>query len=414
MSGFSKKWRPWVLLLAGIAGFALLSGGCAAKKPWKPPVQQKPAHPVPEKKFELPPPPGTTLETRPLHERIIRVLLTLPVKSIAVDGCPIRVWKEDGTLVAESTGTFSLTADGSRIRVGGMHSDGSLDVGSAASFSVAGRKFPAGRVRVVNRQGKLLAIAAIPLEEYVAAVLSREASPSFQPAALAALAVAVRTYAVNGAAKPRDPAYDLLNGVDDQVFDGFDRVFPQFRAAALETRGLLLWSGDAPARANYHSTCGGRTESAADAWGKPYPYLVSVPCDDCRESPAYRWEYRMTLDEGKRIAQGLGLRARDDLKIEVVSKSPTGRAARILLSSGGVTREAAASAFRQGAGTTKVKSLMIEIDRAGNGWKITGKGYGHGVGLCQWGSDGMAHRGRSYQEILEHYYPGTRLSAGAS
>ncbi len=427
MSVSSNKISAWLLPLLAAAVLGTVTGGCAAKKPRRtqegpPPVSA----PAKKRDVTAPPvgilPPSESPGARPgtkaaverprYSDRIIRVLFSGPAKSIALDGSPVRVWKEDGTLLSESGGSLVLTAEGNRIRVGGLQAGGSLDVGSVAPFTVAGRKLPAGRVRVMNRQGKLLAVAALPLEEYVAAVLSREASPSFQPAALAALAVVVRTYAVNGAAKPRDPAFDLLNGVDDQVFDGFDRVFPQFRAAAEETRGVLLWFGDGPARANYHSTCGGRTESAADAWGRPYSYLVSVPCDDCRESPAYRWEYRMTLEEGRRVAQALGLRGRDDLRIEVVARSATGRASRIMLSSAGVTRETAAPLFRQAAGTTKVKSLLFEIERAGTGWKISGKGYGHGVGMCQWGAEGKARRGISWSGILAHYYPGSSL-AGA-
>jgi stage II sporulation protein D len=315
--------------------------------------------------------------------------------------------------LGEWNGTLGLSADGGRIQVGGLLVEGPVELGGDAPFDVAGRQLSAGCVRILNRQGKLIAVAELPLEDYVAAVLSREASPSFRPAALAALAVAVRTYAVNAAAKPRDPAYDLLNGIDDQVFEGFDRLLPQFREAALATRGVLLYIGDSPAPANYHSTCGGRTESAADAWGKPFDHLVSVACDDCRESPSYRWEYRLTFEEAKRIAQQLGLRARKDLKIEVISETPTGRAARIRLSSGGASREAAAAAFRQAAGSTRVKGLKMSIRKVGDGWRIKGEGYGHGVGLCQWGADGMAGRGADYREILGRYYPGARLVGGA-
>jgi stage II sporulation protein D len=333
-------------------------------------------------------------------------------RTVVVEGCPVRAWRENGTVAAESNGSLTLSADGNRIRAGSAVIDGPVDVGADATFSVSGHRLPAGRARVVNRQGKLVAIATLPLEEYVAAVLSREGSASFRPAALSALAVAVRTYAVNAMAKPRDPDFDLLDGVDDQVFDGFDRVFPQFRAAVEETRGLLLWYGEATARANYHSTCGGHTESAADVWGRAYPYLVSVACDDCRDSPAYRWECRLTGDEGRRISLQLGLRGRGDLRFEVIARTETGRAARIRLSSAGATREVTGAAFRQAAGTTRVKSLQLEIERAGDGWKVTGTGYGHGVGLCQWGADGMARRGCDFREILARYYPGTRVEGG--
>lgn len=425
-------------LLAAVA-IASLSAGCAGRKP-SPARPAKPAPspagmaveapppppvlcPVAPGSRQLPPlpppqaeaaPPPARVERRAPPDRIVRVLAAGPVKTVRIEGCPIRAWKADGTLLAEWSGNVALTADGERIRAGASQATGSIDVGSDAPFVVGGKKLPPGRVRVLARQGNLFAVAALPLEEYVAAVVSREGAPSFHPSALAALAVAIRTYTVNALAKPRDPAYDLLSGVGDQVFEGFDRVHPQFRKAAEDTRGELLWFGDAPARANYHSTCGGSTESAGAAWGKEFPYLVPVGCEDCRESPAFRWEYRLTQEEGKRIAQALGVRARDDLGIEVASLSPTGRAARIRLSSGRVSREISAAAFRQSAGTTRVKSLKMEISRSGDGWRISGDGYGHGVGMCQWGSDGMARRGLDYREILSRYYPGTRLSGGAS
>lgn len=433
-----RAWRLPAVLLVAVALAA-----CAGSPKRKAPAKGKPA-PARAKKIELPPPAGQCPVTpapkaaekpsprpparppepseptpspvgkRPVSDRSIRVLLAGPASEIPAGGCPIRAWNEDGARVGEWEGTFGLAAEGGRIRIGGTRFEGPLELGADGPFEVAGRQLTSGRVRVLNRQGKLLAVAELPLEEYVAAVLSREASPSFRPAALAALAVAIRTYALAAAAKPRDPAYDLLNGVDDQVFEGFDRLLPQFRAAAEATRGLLLYDGDSPAPANYHSTCGGRTESAADAWGKPYRHLVSVACDDCRVSPAWRWDCRISFEEGKRIAQSLGLRARSDLKIEVVSLTPTGRAARIRLSSGGTVREAAAAAFRQAAGTTKVKSLKMSIRKSGDGWRVAGDGYGHGVGLCQWGAEGMARQGADYREILVRYYPGTRLAGSAS
>jgi stage II sporulation protein D len=432
------------LLLALLVAVALAA--CAGSPKRKAPARGKPA-PARGKRIELPPPPGqcpvapapkaaekpaprpalrppeatvppfpaaAPEERKAAADRTVRVLLSGPSKSIATVGCPLRAWRDDGVPAGVWDGALEIAADGGRIRIGGTLVEGPVELGGDAPFEVAGRQMASGRVRILNRQGKLLAVAELPLEEYVAAVLSREASPSFAPAALSALAVAIRTYAVNAAAKPRDPAFDLLNGVDDQVFEGFARMQPQFRAAAGSTRGVLLYVGDSPAPANYHSTCGGRTESAADAWGKPFPHLVSVACDDCRESPAWRWEYRLSFEEAKRVAQSLGLRAGRDLRIEIVSLTPTGRAARVRLTSGGNTREAAAAAFRQAAGTTRLRSLKMTIRKSGDGWRITGDGYGHGVGLCQWGADGMARRGADYREILGRYYPGARLDGGAS
>ena len=90
----------------------------------------------------------------------------------------------------------------------------------------------------------------------------------------------------------------------------------------------------------------------------------------------------------------------------------TGRASRIRLAAGGVSRETAAASFRQAAGYARIKSLKLNVAPTGAGWKFTGEGYGHGVGMCQWGANGMAKRGKGFLEILARYYPGTRVAGG--
>jgi len=250
----------------------------------------------------------------------------------------------------------------------------------------------------------------VPLEAYVAAVVSREAGPRFQPEALAALAVAARTYAVGAAAKPRDPAYDVVGSVEDQVFEGMDGVTPAFREAADRTRGIVVRYRGELAETVYHSTCGGRTEDAGSAWGKDVPYLRAQRCDDCADSPYYRWEYRITGAEGRRVAKALGVPPGKDLRIAVTGRTPTGRASRVGISSGGVSRELQAKEFRKAAGYANVRSLKMEIVPVAGEWRITGEGWGHGVGMCQFGANGMARRGAVFREILARYYPGTDIT----
>lgn len=119
----------------------------------------------------------------------------------------------------------------------------------------------------------------------------------------------------------------------------------------------------------------------------------------------------MSLAEGKRIARALGVPAGYDLRIEVADRTHTGRARNVRLTLGGVMRVIKASRFRQAAGYARVKSLWMEIDPVGDGWRFTGNGYGHGVGLCQWGANGMAQWGAGYRKILARYYPGTRVAS---
>jgi stage II sporulation protein D len=200
-----------------------------------------------------------------------------------------------------------------------------------------------------------------------------------------------------------------VGGVEDQVFDGLDGVAAVFREASDRTRGLVVLYRGELARTVYHSTCGGRTEDAASAWGRDVPYLRARSCDDCSGSPVYRWEYRMSGAEGRRVAKALGIPPGKDLRIAVTGRTPTGRARRIRISSGAVSRELSAVEFRRVAGYANVRSLKMGIVPVAGGWRFTGEGWGHGVGMCQYGADGMARRGAGFREILARYYPGTGI-----
>jgi stage II sporulation protein D len=339
------------------------------------------------------------------------VLLAAGSAEIVFEGDTVRLWGADGRLAAEASGRVTLSAVGERIRVDGNRLLGdSLDAAGIPELKVGGRRV-GGRVRAVARRGTLLAVAVVPLETYVAAVVSREAPPKFHPEALSAIAVAARTYAVGMAKAPRDPDYDLAASVEDQVFEGVDDVAPPFREAAGATRGeVALYRGE-PARTVYHSTCGGRTESAENAWGgKDVPYLRDQPCDDCSGSPAYRWEYRMSAAEGHRVAQALGVRAGKELRFSIAAWTPSGRASRVRIASTGVSRDVSAAEFRKAAGYARVRSLKMEISAAAGGWIFRGQGYGHGVGMCQFGANGMARAGKGYREILARYYPGAAIA----
>ncbi len=399
-------------LAAALTGFALLAAASVLPSGCAGPQRRSEAPPPGPVAAPGPPPPARPPGPGAREARPIRVRLDGVGTRVVLEGATIRVWTPDGTLLAEGGGSVVLAARGDRIAWGSAREIPSpADFGAPEGIRADGKRFP-GRIRVTARQGKLQVVAVVPLEEYVAAVISREAPRSFAPEALEALAVAARTYALGAMAKPRDPAFDVVDGVEDQLFEGIENSDGPFRAAGEATRGMALYYRDALARAVYHSTCGGRTENAADAWGHDVPYLRSLACDDCRDSPARRWVHRMSRAEGKRVALALGVRAGDDLSIGIVGATRTGRASRIRLASGGVSREMAAASFRQAAGYARVKSLKMKVVPSGGGWTISGEGYGHGVGMCQWGANGMAKRGKAFPEILARYYPGTRVAGG--
>jgi len=405
--------RAALPLLLGIAVAVLFA--CSGAPPRRPSEEpQPPPPPKPPAVSERPAPAPAPPRPSDLAEaRFLRVRIEGGPGEVALAADTVRAWDADGRLAAEASGNVSLGAVGDRVRFGGTRLlGGSVDVAGVPELRVGVRKV-GGRVRVTARNGQLLVVAVIPMETYVAAVVSRESPPLFHREALAAQAIATRTYAVDAMRKPRDPAYDVVGSVEDQVYEGTDNVGEVFRAAAAETRGMVLMYRGEPARTVFHSTCGGRTETAADAWGKDVPYLRSIICEDCSESPAYRWKYRMSAAEGRRVARAMGIPAAGDLSISIAGLTSTGRAARVRILSGGVSREAQAAEFRRIAGYSKVRSLWMTIAPAADGWLITGRGYGHGVGMCQFGANRMAKSGKGFREILARYYPGTALSKEA-
>ena len=403
-------------LLPLVAAGILVLSGCAGAPPREPahpgapPASRPSAEPAPTQPG-IPPRPGVVVPSpsETTGARFIRVLLSRGTQDVVLEGETIRAWGVDGSLAAEATGRVTLAAVGERIRWNGSRLLGdTLDAAGTPDLTVGNRE-RVGRVRLLARKGELLVVAVVPLEAYVGAVLSKESPPRFHPEALAALAVAVRTYAVGATARPRDPAYDVVPTVEDQVFDGMDGVPAVFREAADRTRGLVVRYRGELARTVYHSTCGGRTEDAGSAWGKDIPYLRAQFCVDCADSPAYRWEYRMSEAEGRRVSKALGVPPGKDLRFVVTGRTAAGRASRVRISSGGVSRELQAAEFRKATGYAKVRSLKMEIVPVAGGWRFTGEGWGHGVGLCQFGANGMARRGAGFREILARYYPGAEI-----
>ncbi|MFA6149361.1 MAG: SpoIID/LytB domain-containing protein [bacterium] len=421
MKAHNPQTRYWNAAAAALlaAGILFLAGCAGAPRTVSPPAR---ASIPPRGPTAVPRPAGPAASPRPgpaaiapspsgiAGIRFIRVLLSGGTTGVVLDGESIRAWGGDGKPAAEAAGRVTLAAVGERIRWNGERLLGdTLDAAGTPELRIGSRTVT-GRVRLLARKGELLVVAVVPFEEYVAAVASREAAPRFHPEALAAMAVAVRTYAAGAVARPRDPAYDVVGSVEDQVFDGMDGVAAVFREAADRTRGVVVRYRGELARTVYHSTCGGRTEDAGSAWGKDVPYLRARPCEDCADSPVYRWEYRMSAAEGRRVAKTLGVPQGRDLRIAVAGRTPTGRASRVRISSGGVTREMQAAEFRKAAGYAKVRSLKMEIVPVAGEWRFTGEGWGHGVGMCQFGANGMARRGAGYRDILARYYPGTDIS----
>ena len=259
------------------------------------------------------------------------------------------------------------------------------------------------RIRVrIETSGK---VEDLRLEDYVAGVVGSEMPGSFPLEALKAQAVAARSYALTRKidAQASGKPWDIGGGVLSQVYRG--RESPASRAAVDATAGEVLVSGVEPVEAYFHAVCCGRTESGLSALGKDLPYLSPVDCGDCEGAPGARWRRTFTAAELGRAA-GLGGPAD---AVRVSSRTGTGRAERIEVLRGERVSGMAAADLRQRLGYARLPSLAFEVTKAGSGFAFEGTGQGHGAGMCQWGAAVMARAGKTYREILAHYYPGTEI-----
>lgn len=252
-------------------------------------------------------------------------------------------------------------------------------------------------IRVLHK-GKIINVA---LERYVASVLAGEVSSSWPMEALKAQAVASRTFALRRMEERKNNAYHVQNSVSDQVLKA--TINETLVKAVRESAGLVLTVNQDLAETSFHSTCGGKTADAKNVWGRSYPYLSGGVCGYCHGSPTYHWHVQMPMAD---IETKLGQKITN---IKISSRTKDGRVDKILLM-GGKQQYINGHEFRMALGPMKVKSTLIkEIKIQGTSVKISGQGFGHGVGMCQYGALGMAKTGKNYKEILAHYYPKTEL-----
>lgn len=266
----------------------------------------------------------------------------------------------------------------------------------------------------------------MPLEQYLVGVVAAEMPASFELEALKAQAIAARTYALKrmqaaeGGANEVHPAADVCTDpahcqawIDDSRQRenwGVLRYYQyhtKIKRAVEQTRGLVLVYNGRLIDPVYHSTCGGRTENARDVWNYDVPYLRSVECPWDKDSP--RWQDQLTLsldDLENRLQVKLAvptskLSAKKNL-VRITEQSPTGRAKTVQVGD----KTFAATEFRSRLG---LRSTRFTVEQQGNEIIFKTIGNGHGVGMCQYGANGLAKEGKDCLEILQYYYQGATV-----
>ncbi len=282
------------------------------------------------------------------------------------------------------------------------------DASWTLSFDDAERTYTGGLYLAPDPDASgLLLVNNVPLEDYVASVVASEYGLDDMEGKKA-MAVVARTYGLFASAK-FGGAYDHADGTASQVYNGLDAVTQASRQAAQATAGEVLTHDGNLIQAVYFSSSGGHTANNEDVWNaeKPIPYLRGKedPYDDV--SPHHTWSNsvdRSTLLQVLTRERGTLVNG-----FVIDARSPDGRVETIkLLHSDGPDHRMKANTFRlvvnQGVDGTPLKSTWFDARRSGSQYVFDGRGFGHGVGLSQWGAHGMAEQGHSYREILRFYY----------
>jgi stage II sporulation protein D len=384
---------------------------------------------------------GPSVAPTPAGEPTVRIGLVTGSRAVRI--------RSDAEVAALSGGdvAFRLAAGDSvvllpsgagieaRGRAGGRFETLSFTSLQPGRYVIVNGKPYRGAIHVIARPDGLTAVDELGLESYLMGVVSAELGrrSGAETAALQAQAIVSRSYALRNRGRMASSGFDLSAGVTDQAYGGVASETPEGNSAVRSTQGMALTYQGQPIRAYFHSTCGYQTAAPEEAFrglsGDPYLRVVSDKKPDggyyCDISPRFRWtvtwegtQLRDILRRTLPAVMGIAASQVDDIKdVRVRRTGPSGRAAEIRVQVGGgeipVFGPDIRAVFQQPTGEP-LGSAAIQLSAERDGDRLVrlvaaGAGWGHGVGMCQWGAVGRARAGQTYAQILSAYFPGATL-----
>ncbi|MFZ0336436.1 MAG: SpoIID/LytB domain-containing protein [Terracidiphilus sp.] len=267
-------------------------------------------------------------------------------------------------------------------------------------------------VVITAHAGVLVIVVTLPVENYVERVVASESGPDDSPESLKALAIVVRSFALHEAHGHAE--YDLCDSTHCQLlhWSGNGDRRAAAHAATLATADETLWFHGQRALAYFGKDCGGRTASPDEIWprAKPLPYLPSQPDRFCTQNGAREWASEITHSDLTAALAAHGLAQPGWQNLTVARRGASGRAVTLQLDRTEISAEDFQLAVGESLGWNQIPSTWFEVSRQGDRFAFHGRGWGHGVGLCQKGAAAMAAQGRTAREILAQYFPGAEAA----
>jgi stage II sporulation protein D len=267
---------------------------------------------------------------------------------------------------------------------------------------------------VATKDNKFTVINLLTLEQYLYGVVPYEIDSDWTDEMIKVQAIIARTYAVASKPRHQNDGFDFCSTVHCQVYRGINfKVYSRIKQLVDSTTGLVIVdNNDKPIHSYYHACCGGATDDVRDIWqssGEVY-YLKGTKCVHCKSSPYYNWKFEIEKEKFNKILVSNDIKIGKIVSINILDKTSTGRVKNIELVGTKGTICLSANKFREVFGYNKIRSTkFVEIKIFSNNIIITGNGWGHGVGLCQWGANNLSLNGKKFKEIIQYYYPKTKI-----
>ncbi len=300
--------------------------------------------------------------------------------------------------------SWPVTAKDGLLYVDGVELAPTLTLGAdAGTLQALGRHYR-GAIRLSAVGEQVEVVNVLDLEAYLRGVVPSEMSASWPMEALKAQAVAARSYTL--VSLDESARYDLCATVDCQVYRGVEAEQPRTDAAIAATAGVVVTFGGLTARTYYHADSGGTVASSREVWGSSIPYLVALQ-DVPSSTPHRAWTVSLDAQMLTASLDAAGVGVGTVASLRVVGVSESGRVAELEVSGSAGSRVLRGQQLNKIARGWGLKSMRFSVQ---GGLSVRGDGWGHGVGMSQYGARALAQSGYDYGRILGYYYPSTSLT----
>ena len=337
------------------------------------------------------------LELRPLTEGY-KILLEGRMTPLPIDQ-PLLVQRQGRTLAFQHDSLVLGTAAHAAV----LHTDVNAQIQLTLLQPKGTPRIYDGNMSLFVDFGRVMCLNLVDPENYIAGVALAEVGARAKPELYKAQALLIRTYLMANRAKHIDEGFNLCDQVHCQAYKGSASAYPAIRQATQATAGMVVVDTEGNLITSvFHANCGGQTASARDVWLTESPYLLSVRDPYCLRSKGASWKKNLPLTDWLRFLQSKGVATQNIPTRGYLYRSDAREGMYEL--PGGI-----AVPFRDLREYFNLKSAWFDVSVDGGTVRLSGRGYGHGIGMCQEGAMRMAEEGKKAQEIINFYFKGTRI-----